>query len=162
MATWKKVLTDADIYYDENKKTFDYGSNFNSLNSAGEFCGEVISHGATSGTYTAGKIYALSATWTLADKDNVADGKKQLGVATGTTSSAMPTNGMLIKGLVSLSASIGGTGEIGDVVYLADGGAVSYDAPTAAGDIIRPIGYSVNELFNTIFFDPDKTWVELS
>ena len=35
-------------------------------------------------------------------------------------------------------------------------------APTTAGAYVRVVGYCLNRTTRTVFFDPDKTWVELS
>lgn len=162
MAVWKKLLTTEDVKtsFSGGYATYDYGSDFTALNTAGKFSGEVVRYGLPI-SMTAGKIYALSGTWALADKDTVAHGQKQLAVAAGNSTNAIPTSGMMINGVVRVP-TINGTGGAGDVLYLGDDGEVTYDAPTDAGDIVRPVGYCVNDTNKIIYFNPDKTWVELS
>ena len=40
-------------------------------------------------------------------------------------------------------------------------GEIDFTAPSGSGDFIRVVGYGT-DLANIIYFDPSKTWVELS
>jgi hypothetical protein len=42
-----------------------------------------------------------------------------------------------------------------------DAGKVDFTAPSASGDYVRVVGYGT-DTSSVIYFDPDKTWVELS
>ena len=120
--------------------------------------GDIIYWGTATAT-TAGKIYYFnsSAGWTLANADALADAKGLLAVATNDNSS----KGMLIRGTTTLAA-VDGTNDEGLPIYLdtTDGDA-NVDAPTTSGHIVRIIGYLLNNSNRKVWFDPDKTWVEL-
>jgi hypothetical protein len=48
-------------------------------------------------------------------------------------------------------------------LYLSDGtaGQATATAPDTSGDVVRIIGYNLGD-DDEIWFDPDKTWVELT
>ena len=164
MGTWKQILTRTDLEAGEDTPTMTWGTGTGVLTGVGNFNGEVCKFGTAATSTATGHVMALvSGTWIEADKDTVAHGKALLGVATGSAvSSNHPTNGYLIKGMVRLQDSIAGTSPAaGQVVYLGTNGAGTVDATTSAGEIVRPIGYLVDVNTKTVFFDPDKTWVEL-
>ena len=84
--------------------------------------------------------------------------KSLLGVATDDNSS----KGMLLRGVTTLH-TITGTQDEGAPIYLkpsADGHG-NIDTPATSGHIVRIIGYCLNT-DKLAWFDPDKTWVELS
>ena len=167
MANWDKIITDSELdsqrpnTFTANYKTYDFEGDYSGLNADGKFTGECISVG-TGTSFTAGKVYALTelggaGQWAAADKDTVAHGKKLLGVATGDASGSLPTKGLLLRGIIHVS-SIGGTGGIGDAVYIGDAGVPTHDISSAADDIVRPIGYKLAA--DIIYFEPSKVWVE--
>lgn len=170
MAIWKKIATIDDLPSNTNGEssyvsgdiTNDWGgSDYSALNAAGKCYGESIKVG-TAISFTGGKIYALTPTgWTIATQTTVSHGKYLLAVATGTTTSAFPTNGMLIKGIIRLDA-ISGVDYKGSLLYLNTLGNATAITPTSSGSIVRPIGYSVDPTYNAVYFNPDTTWVELS
>ena len=64
---------------------------------------------------------------------------------------------MLLRGYVENSSWSWTTGA---TLYLSTtSGQISSTAPTAANEVIRVIGYAINN--NTIFFCPDNTWIEI-
>ena len=70
---------------------------------------------------------------------------------------------MLVRGVTNLR-TITGTQDEGAPLYLkasADGHA-NIDAPTTSGHVVRILGYCLHNSNNKAWFDPDKTWVELS
>lgn len=164
MATWSKVLTDANATIDfrENGKSINYGSTHTALNTAGEYFGETITIGTAASTTSAGKIYVCAGgTWALADKDTEAHGKGMLAMATASAvSSSHPLGGYLIYGLARVSG-LEESGNVGDVVYIGDDGNLVHTAPNGSGDIVRPVGYIVNVDNKVVYFNPDKTWVTL-
>ena len=81
-----------------------------------------------------------------------------LGVALG---AASDTNGVLLRGMVTLDHD---PGAIGDVLYVSTtAGDCSSTAPSGNGDIVRIIGYQVSHASNgNIWFNPDSTFVEVN
>jgi hypothetical protein len=78
-----------------------------------------------------------------------------LGIAVG---SSPTTNGLLIRGFAASSSFNYGTGSI---VYMQTGsGIMTANAPSSSNHVVRVMGYQVSA--NTIYFDPDKTWVTLA
>ena len=68
------------------------------------------------------------------------------------------TGGILTRGMVYLSHSVGGA--VGDVVYLSatTAGELTTTAPTGtAGYVVRVMGYKLGT--NIIFFNPSKDWI---
>ena len=120
--------------------------------------GDIIYWGEATAT-TAGKIYYYNSDggWTISNADALADAKGLLAVATNDNSS----KGMLIRGTTTL-ADIDGTNDEGLPIYLdtTDGDA-NVNAPTTSGHIVRIIGYLLSSSDRKVWFDPDKTWVEL-
>ena len=108
-----------------------------------------------SNTVVAGGVYYLgSSAWTFSDADAVSTSKGFMGVSTSTNSNT----GMVIRGIVYVFADPGGS--VGDVVYLSTAtGRLTTTAPTAAGDVVRIMGYKVGT--NLVFFNPSNDWVEL-
>ena len=110
---------------------------------------------AYSTTVIAGGVYYLgTSAWTLSDADAASSATGFMGVATTTNSNT----GMVIRGVVGVSADPGGA--VGDICYLSTtGGRLTTTAPTAAGDIVRVMGYKIGT--NLVFFNPSTDWVEL-
>jgi len=132
-------------------------------NSAGDYGpGAEILFGISAETTTAGAIYVLrSGTWVLMDAD-AADTCRQLAaVAVGTDSSA---HGMLIKGCVTLAAdyTAGTDGEGTRVFASTTPGEATLTAPTASGDTVRVLGYSLYVSDQKMFFNPDSTHIEIA
>ena len=129
-------------------------------NTAGNYNGgDVVYFGGTT-SMTTGAIYHYKSdgTWELADADAVATSDGLLGVALG---AATDTNGVLLRGMVTIDHD---PGAIGDVLFLSTtAGDCSATAPSGSGDIVRVIGYQVNHASNgEIWFCPDGTYVELA
>jgi len=129
--------------------------------SAGDHtAGDVWYFGGTTGM-TAGLIYYLntSGTWTVTNCDAAADSTGMLAVALGDESD---NDGMLLRGFVTLY-EIQGTEDHGKILYLnqTDGG-TSIVAPTTSGHVVRIIGYSLHNTNDSVYFNPDNTWVEIA
>ena len=120
--------------------------------------GDVVYFG-TDTTTTEGEIYHYKSdgTWELADADAASTSDGLLAVSLGTQSA---TDGMCIRGMVTLDHD---PGAIGDVLYLSTtAGDATATAPSGSGDIVRIIGYQVNHASNgEIWFDPDKSFLEV-
>ena len=127
-------------------------------NTDGSADGDIVYFGSTTSMDT-GKIYYFtsSGTWVLADADAESTAKGMLGVALG---AASDTNGVLIRGLVTLDHD---PGTIGDTVFLSTtAGQASSTAPSGNGDIVRVIGYCLDSTNGQIYFNPDGTFVEVT
>ena len=129
----------------------------------GDHDGDVVYFGATEGM-TIGKIYHYKSdgTWEIANADAVATSDGLLGVALG---AASDTNGVLLRGMVTLDHD---PGAIGDVLYVQSDNAgtpgnATATAPSASGDCVRIIGYQVTHASNgNIWFNPDSTFIEVA
>lgn len=120
------------------------------------FNGEVVKFGA--GTLTTGQLYFLSSsgTWSLANANSTGSSTGMLGLAVGTSPT---TNGLLIRGFAASSSYTQSTGSI---LYMAtSSGIFTQTSPSSSNHVVRVIGYKTT-ISNTIYFDPDKTWVTLA
>ena len=127
-------------------------------NTDGTFQGDVVYIGGTT-SMTTGAIYHYKSdgTWELADADAASTSDGLLAVALGAASN---TNGMLLRGMVTLDHD---PGAVGDVLFLSTtGGDCSATAPSGTGDIIRIVGYCLDASNGQIWFNPDNTFVEVS
>jgi len=129
----------------------------------GDANGDVVYFGGTT-SMTVGKIYHYKSdgTWEIANADAVSTADGLLGVALG---SASDTDGVLLRGMVTLDHD---PGAIGDVLYVQSDNAgtpgnATATAPSASGDCVRIIGYQVSHASNgNIWFNPDNTFVEVA
>jgi hypothetical protein len=82
-------------------------------------------------------------------------------VAVGTDSAV---DGMLIRGCVTLaSVYTAGTDAEGIRVFASTtAGEATLTAPSATGDTVRVLGYSLNAGDKKMFFNPDSTHVEIA
>ena len=127
-------------------------------NTDGSYNGDVVFFGSTT-SMTTGAIYHFKSdgTWELADADSAANCDGMLGVALG---SASNTNGVLLRGFVTLDHD---PGAVGDVLFLSTtAGDCAASAPAGNGDIIRVVGYCIDASNGQIYFNPDGTYVEVS
>lgn len=124
----------------------------------GDVDGDVVYFGT--GTTAVGKIYYFDGTDWLATDANTASSaasKGLLGVALGT---APATNGMLIRGMITLDHD---PGTIGDILYLSGTASeATSTAPSASGDTVRQVGYCLDSTNGQIYFDPSPTYIELA
>lgn len=121
-----------------------------------DFNGEIIKFGA--GTLTTGQLYFLSSsgTWSLSNANSTGSSTGMLGIAVG---SSPTTNGLLIRGFAASSSYTQSTGSI---LYMAtSSGLITSTSPSSSNHVVRVIGYKTT-LSDTIYFDPDKTWVTLA
>lgn len=112
------------------------------------------------GTVAAGIIYYYNGTdWVITNANAAGTSTGLLGVAlaAGTASSV----GMCIRGMVNLLTD--SSGAAGEPLYLFTGsnGVTDNAAPTLSGDIVRVIGYCLDNDGRRIFFNPDNTWLEI-
>ena len=65
--------------------------------------------------------------------------------------------------IVWILLNFGTGGATGNPLYIAEAaGLVTGTAPTTTGAYVRIVGYQIDFGNRGIFFDPDKTWVELT
>ena len=127
--------------------------------------GERIFVGSTS--VTAGNMYYLAepvsgtSSWALTDADAVSSSTNMLAIAAGTGNSN--DVGMLVRGFARFTSVFSLTGgTMGAPLYLGTSpGAIQTSAPSDAGDVVRIIGYLIDDTTETVYFCPDNTWVEL-
>ena len=102
--------------------------------------------------------YKADGTWELADADAVANCDGLLAVALG---AASDTNGMLLRGMVTLDHD---PGAVGDPIYLTTtAGDANATAPSGNGNIVRIIGYKIfHATQKQIWFNPDGAFVEVT
>lgn len=121
---------------------------------------DVVFFGSTTGMDT-GKLYYYNSSggWTLTDADAASTSTGLLGVALGASSN---TNGVLLKGMVTLDHD---PGDVGDVLFLQTGsnsGLATPTAPSNSGDIVRIIGYCLDASNGQIYFNPSPDFIEVS
>ena len=154
-----------ELYYANSKKfeTTDAGGTLTgALTINGEGYGDIVKFGATTGL-TKGYVYYLnsSGNWAAANAtDNSAGADELLAMALGTNSDI---DGMLLRGFCTTNC--GGTSVIGAAIYVhTTGGLLSYTAPSSNNNIVRIVGYSVGVAgsVDSIYFNPDPTWVKVS
>ena len=126
----------------------------------GNAIGDVVYFGGTT-SMTVGKIYHYKSdgTWEIANADAVATSDGLLGVALG---AASDTNGMLLRGMVTLDHD---PGAVGDVLYVQSDNAgtpgdATVTAPSASGDCIRVVGYCVHASAGNVWFNRDNAFIE--
>jgi hypothetical protein len=127
-------------------------------NTDGDHDGDVVYFGGTT-SMTAGKIYHYKSdgTWELADADSAATCDGLLGVALG---AASDTNGVLLRGMVTIAND---PGAVGDVLFVStSAGQAIATAPSGSGDIVRVVGYCIDASNGQIWFNPDGTFVEVA
>ena len=125
-------------------------------NTDADYNGDVVFFGGTT-SMDAGKIYYFnsSGNWALTDADAEATADGLLAVALG---AASDTNGMLIKGMVTLDHD---PGTIGDPLFLSTtAGQASSTAPSATNDIVRLIGYCLDSTNGQIYFNPSNDFIK--
>ena len=130
--------------------------------SAGDYNGDVVYFGGTT-EMTVGRIYHYKSdgTWEIANADAIATSDGLLAVALG---AASDTNGMLLRGMVTLDHD---PGAVGDVLYVQSDNAgttghATVTAPSASGDCVRVVGYCLHASAGLIWFNPDNTFIEVS
>jgi len=120
--------------------------------------GEVVFFGGTT-SMDNGKIYYYNGSggWTLANADALADSKGLLAVALG---AASDTNGMLIKGMVTLDHD---PGAVADVLYLSTtDGQASSTAPSGNNHVVRILGYCLDASDGQIYFNPSNDFIVIT
>ena len=135
-------------------------------NNAGDFGpGAEILTGMSNDSVTAGEIYVLrNGLWTLIDADAETTVNQIVGVATIAAGTGDSSDGMIIRGCVTLnSAYTAGTDSEGAIVYAsATAGEATLTAPSSSAQFVRILGYSLNVSNKTMFLNPDSTFVKIA
>jgi len=152
-------------------KIYDFhATTFENRYAADTASGTIIKYSPADNTALNGsEIYYLrtNGAWAQAQADNAATSSGLIGIGLG----APQTNGILLKGFVAVASTeilnTPGSGNVdGLPVYLSDTTAGHFDftAPSSSGDIVRIVGYAIDDHLGMvlIYFDPDKTWVEIA
>ena len=134
-----------------------------SLTADGVGYGDIVKFGGTTGM-TAGRCVYLKSDGSWADADatggNAAAGMSGslLGIAMGPNSDV---DGILLRGFVE--AAVVASNIVGHKIYVAANpqGRLSGDAPSANGNIVRVVGYSLTS-HDEIYFNPDNTYIEVT
>ena len=120
--------------------------------------GDIIYFGT--GSTTAGDLVYMTTAgqWASAQANATGTSTSMLGIALGINPDV---DGVLLKGTYTLGHDVGNNQ--GVPLYLSDvtAGQATATIPDSSGDIVRIIGYNLGD-DDEIFFDPDKTWVELT
>jgi len=121
--------------------------------------GDIVYFGSCDVGSNAGAIYHyVGGDWALADADAVATSKGLLGVALDRF--APSVSGMLVRGMVTLANDYGSDG---DILYLGtEVGQAQNTAPTGDGDVVRVIGYCLDDSNKQVYFNPDNTFIEIT
>ena len=152
-------ITDTDFIYDPAVKVSIHKRKLaKTSNTDGDADGDIVYFGGTT-SMTAGAVYHFKSdgTWEKADADSAATCDGLLGVALG---AASDTNGVLLRGMVTIAND---PGAVGDVLFLSTtAGQATATAPSGDGDIVRVIGYCLDASNGQIYFNPDGTFVEVT
>ena len=124
----------------------------------GDVDGDVVYFGST--VVNAGRLYYWDGSaWGNADADaaSTSTGMLAISLGSGTASSV----GMCIRGMITLSASTGGSD--GDILYVhTQANKITSTAPSGSGDIVRIVGYLMDSTNDAIYFNPDASFVEIA
>jgi hypothetical protein len=120
----------------------------------GNVQGDIVKFGGS--TTVAGAIYAHTGSgWSLAHSGSAGCASSSLALAVGTNSS---THGMLLRGMANIGYDPGG--QNGCALYLESPGSASSNVSATTGHVVRVVGWNYGA--ETIYFNPDNTWVELA
>ena len=148
---------------------FHLGSLFESTYSNDQASGTIIKYSPGSNTSLNGsEIYYLrtNGIWLQADADTVlTSGSPLIGVGLGGNPQ---TVGVLLKGFVRVASTEilnKPTNVPGLPLYISTtAGHFDFTAPSGSGDIVRIVGYAIDEDGGDVlvYFDPDKTYIEIA
>ena len=122
-----------------------------SISATGNVQGDILRFGNT--TTVAGAIYAHTGSgWVLAHSGSDGNASSSLALAVGTNST---NDGMLMRGMANIGYDPGG--ENGCALYLESPGSASHVSSTTSGHVVRVVGWNFGT--DTIYFNPDNTWI---
>lgn len=155
----------------ENKinKTYDFhGTTFETTYSDDQASGTIIKYSPSGSTALNGsEIYYLRSNgmWLQANASGIGTTTTLLGVGLG---GDPQTVGVLLKGFVRVASTEilnKPTNVPGMPLYISTtAGHFDFTAPSAPGDVVRIVGYAIDEDGGDVlvYFDPDKTYVEIA
>mgnify|MGYP003131821511 CR=1 FL=1 len=165
------VKGDLDIRDVVSTNDYHYVAFENRMSADGHKSAKILKYSPGSSTSLNGsEIYYLGTggVWAQADADAVSTGASQmLGVGLG---GDPQTVGVLIEGFVRIASTeilnTPGSGAVdGLPLYVSTtAGHFDFTAPTGSGDFVRIVGYAIDDDSGDVlvYFDPDKTWVEIA
>jgi hypothetical protein len=131
--------------------------------------GTVLYSEIAGGTITFGQLCyrTNTGTWELADATNNTQlSHYMLGICVKSSTSTNATS-ILINGFVEVSSSYATILKTGEPLFMSTtAGSVTKTAPSTSGNIVRIIGNTFWDSNNNskiiIYFNPEKTWIELT
>ena len=128
--------------------------------------GAEVLYGVGTTSVTAGRIYTLhGGTWEEINAGNEDDSSGLMAVASVAAGNGNSSNGMIIKGCVTLeNAYVSTTNEeLGAIVYSSTvNGKATTVMPSSSNEFVRILGYSLNVSDKKMFFNPDTTYIQRS
>jgi hypothetical protein len=131
-----------------------------------EVAGEIVFFGTFRETVAAGQLVVFTNNgtigWHLADADTTTESTGLLGISlSAKVDGNANTTGVLVRGFARSSTYYTTAGD-SDILYVSNTpGGITDTAPTGSGDVVRIVGYMVDDTFDLIYFCPDTTWVQL-
>ena len=128
--------------------------------------GEIVFFGTFRETVAAGQLVVFTNNgtigWHLADADTTTESTGLLGISlSARVDSNNNATGVLVRGFARSSTYYTTAGD-SDILYVSNTpGGITDTAPTGSGDVVRIVGYMVDDTFDLIYFCPDTTWVQL-
>ena len=128
--------------------------------------GEIVFFGTFRETVAAGQLVVFTNNgtigWHLADADTTTESTGLLGISlSARVDTNANTTGVLVRGFARSSTYYTTAGD-SDILYVSNTpGGITDTAPTGSGDVVRIVGYMVDDTFDLIYFCPDTTWVQL-
>ena len=128
--------------------------------------GEIVFFGTFRETVAAGQLVVFTNNgtigWHLADADTTTESTGLLGISLSSRSDGNNNaTGVLVRGFARSSTYYTTAGD-SDILYVSNTpGGITDTAPTGSGDVVRIVGYMVDDTFDLIYFCPDTTWVQL-
>jgi hypothetical protein len=128
--------------------------------------GEIVFFGTFRETVAAGQLVVFTNNgtigWHLADADTTTESTGLLGISlSARVDGNNNATGVLVRGFARSSTYYTTAGD-SDILYVSNTpGGITDTAPTGSGDVVRIVGYMVDDTFDLIYFCPDTTWVQL-
>jgi hypothetical protein len=121
----------------------------------GQVYGDIVTFGTSGVTPGGVHIWDSTGEWAQANAGDETTAKYLLAIAI----SDNPSMGMLLRGFARFDTIFTSFTE-GDVLYLSTtGGQITNTAPSSGGEVVRIVGYYVDDY--TIYFNPDPTYIVL-
>lgn len=156
------ITAESNLTFDGSKLVVTGLEVFSFPDGADQYHGEAVNFGAgpggVDGQIEQGKMYYLDSSqqWEETDANAASTSSGMIGIAV-----VDDTARFLVRGFARHTSFSGLT--TGDILYLSTTtGEITNVAPSGNGDIVRVVGYCVSSSTRVIYFDPDKTFVEVT